>query len=216
MFELGWDEGGAAWQWRCKLWTWEEELLAECRSLLYDISLQSNISDQWLWRHDLSDGYLVRGVYNLLTSQDSHGVEATLDFIWHQQVPLKVNALAWRLFCNTLPTKDNLVTRNIISHDSQFCVTGCGRLETTHHLFLSFPAFAPLWRMVRSWISISSAYRDSLHDHLVQFIHSSGGLWARRSFLQLIWLCCVCVMWNEWNNSVFKTKEGKHNSPDVR
>jgi len=66
------------------------------------------------------------------------------------------------------------VTYKIISHDSQFCVTGCGGLETAHHLFLSGPIFAPMWCMVRSWIGISSADPDVLHNHLVQFIHSSG------------------------------------------
>jgi hypothetical protein len=60
----------------------------------------------------------VRGAYNLLTIQDFHGVKATSDLFWHKQVPLKVSVLAWRLFHNRLSTKDNLVTRNIISHDS--------------------------------------------------------------------------------------------------
>ena len=92
------------------MWAWEEEFLRECRSLLYDISLQSNILDQWLWRHDLCDGYSAKGAYNLLISQVSHGVEATSYFIWHKQVPLKVSVLAWRLIRNRLPTKDNLVT----------------------------------------------------------------------------------------------------------
>jgi len=86
-------------------------------------------------------------------------------------------------------------------------VTGCGGLETVDHLFLSCPVFAPLWSMVRSWISISSADLDSLQDHLVHFIHSSGGLRARRSFMQLSWLCCVWVMWNERNNRGFKAEK---------
>ncbi|PNX76768.1 alpha-1,6-xylosyltransferase [Trifolium pratense] len=41
------------------------------------------------------------------------------------------------LFRNRLPTKDNLVRRNIITHSSQFCVTGCGGLKTSRHVFLS-------------------------------------------------------------------------------
>jgi len=51
-------------------------------SLLYDFFfLQSNISNRWLWKHDLCGGYSVRGAYSLLTIQDSHVVEATSDFI---------------------------------------------------------------------------------------------------------------------------------------
>jgi hypothetical protein len=76
------------------------------------------------------------------------------DLIWHK--PLKVSMLAWRLLRNRLPTKDNLVTRNIISHDTCLCVNGCGTLETANHLFLSCPVFAPLWNLVRSWIGVVS------------------------------------------------------------
>ncbi|MCI19762.1 hypothetical protein A2U01_0040922, partial [Trifolium medium] len=82
-----------------------------------------------------------------------------------------------------LPTKDNLVLRNIISHDSQLCVSGCGGLESAHHLFLFCPVFVPLWGLVKSWIGISSADPDLLQDHFVQIIHSSRGMRARRSFL---------------------------------
>ncbi|MCI53375.1 protein kinase, partial [Trifolium medium] len=39
MCALGWEAGGAAWQWRCPLWAWEEELLGECTSFLVDIIL---------------------------------------------------------------------------------------------------------------------------------------------------------------------------------
>jgi hypothetical protein len=34
-----WEEGGAAWAWCIHLWTWEEELLVECRGLLPDSRL---------------------------------------------------------------------------------------------------------------------------------------------------------------------------------
>jgi len=39
MCGLGWQEGGAAWQWRRQYWALEVEFLRECRSVLYDISL---------------------------------------------------------------------------------------------------------------------------------------------------------------------------------
>jgi hypothetical protein len=106
-----------------------------------------------------------------------------------------------------LPTKDNLLQRNIISHDSQLCVTGCEGLETAQHLFLSCPVFVPLWGLVRSWIGVSSADTVLLQDHFLQIIHSIGGLRARRSFMQLVWLCCISVMWTERNNRVFKATE---------
>ncbi|MCH80569.1 70 kDa peptidyl-prolyl isomerase [Trifolium medium] len=134
-------------------------------------------------------------------------MDAMSTFLWHKQVPAKVSVLAWRLVRNRLPTKDNLVAHHIIHPDSQFCVTGCGGLETTHHLLLSCLVFAPLWRLVRAWIGISTTDPNTLQDHLVQFTYSVGGSQSRRSFMQLIWLCCIWVVWNERNNRVFKAKE---------
>jgi hypothetical protein len=80
----------------------------------------------------------------------------------------------------------------------------CGGLEIAQHLFLSFPVFASLWGLVWSWIVVSSVDPVLLQDHFLQFIHSVGGVRARRSFMQLVWLCCISIMWTEGNNRVFK------------
>ncbi|GAU36456.1 hypothetical protein TSUD_166220 [Trifolium subterraneum] len=84
MSELGWDAGGAAWLWRRHLWAWEEEMLEEYRTLLSNIVLQENHSDQWVWHPDPGGGYSVRGAYELLTSRDDQAVEATTELIWHR------------------------------------------------------------------------------------------------------------------------------------
>ena len=75
-------------------WAWVEELLGKCRSLLHDISLQSNSTYQWRWRYDHCGGYSVKGAYKLLTSQESYSVAAASYLIWHKQVPLKISILA--------------------------------------------------------------------------------------------------------------------------
>ena len=53
MFSLGWEVGGAAWRWRRLLWELEEELLGECRHLLYNFVVQSDVFDKWQWLPDL-------------------------------------------------------------------------------------------------------------------------------------------------------------------
>jgi hypothetical protein len=152
-----WGEGGGAWLWRRPLRAWEEEQLGECRHFLFDIVLQPSVVDQWLWRHDPGGGYSVRGAYTLLTIRTASDAAALTDLLWHKQVLLKVSVLAWRLLRNRLPTWDNLVRRHIITPDSQLCVTGCGGVETTHHMFLSCPIFASLWHLIRGWVGVSVA-----------------------------------------------------------
>jgi hypothetical protein len=82
MSALGWGAGVAAWVWRHQLWVWEEEMLGELSSALAKFVLQPNITDQWVWRHDPSGGYSVRGAYEILTAQDAQAPTDTSDLIW--------------------------------------------------------------------------------------------------------------------------------------
>ncbi|CAJ2666781.1 unnamed protein product [Trifolium pratense] len=172
MFMQGWEAGGAAWVWRRRLWAWEEELLGECQTLLFTLSLQDHVSDMWQWQSDLDDVYTVRGAYQLLTSQDAVTLDVASDLIWHRQVPLKVSICAWRLLRDRLPTKANLY-------------------------------FRALWPLVSSWIGSPLVIAQTPSDHFVQFSESAGGSRARRSFLQLIWLAVVWVVWTERNHRLF-------------
>jgi len=44
---------------------------------------------------------------------------------------------------------------------------------------------------------------DNISDHFLQFTYLTGGGKARRSFMQLIWLLCAWVVWNERNRRLF-------------
>jgi hypothetical protein len=87
------------------------------------------------------------------------------------------------------------------------CVPRCGDIEIGRHLFLSCSAFGSLWALVRSWIDFSAVDAYSLTDHFIHFTYSAGGLRARQSFLQLVWLACVWIVWNERNLRVFRNSE---------
>ncbi|GAU26303.1 hypothetical protein TSUD_56010 [Trifolium subterraneum] len=160
-------------------------------------------SDRWQWRPDPDIGYTVRGAYELLTTQVSATTDDAEKPIWHSQVPLKVSIFVWRLLRDKLPTKANLITRGILSHAAGLCVSGCGAVESAQHLFVSCSTFGYIWALVHSWIDTTSVDPTSLCDHFVQFTYSAGGSRARRSFLQLIWLTCVWVVWTERNHRLF-------------
>jgi len=44
---------------------------------------------------------------------------------------------------------------------------------------------------------------QQVSEHYYHFIHSTGGYAPRRSFLHLIWLCVIWVLWNERNQRLF-------------
>jgi len=118
-------------------------------------------------------------------------MDKSLELVWHKQVPLKVTVFAWRLIRDRLPTKANLAMRGVITADEIVCVSGCGHVETTGHLFLSCTVFASLWQQVREWIGFVGVDSNNIFDHLVQFLYMIGGGKAKRSFMQLIWLLCI-------------------------
>jgi hypothetical protein len=134
---------------------------------------------------------------------------------------LKVSILAWRLLRDRLPTKNNLLRRGIIQADNIRCVAGCGFDESATHPFLHCELFGSLWQHVRSWIGISGADPQNINDHFIQFIHYRGHSRTCRSFLQLVWLLCIWLVWIERNNRLFNNiqtpifqiiEKVKHNS----
>ncbi|PNX77538.1 kinesin-like protein, partial [Trifolium pratense] len=161
-------------------------------------------SNRWQWQSDPDTGYTVRGAYRLLTTLDSVTLEDVEHLIWHPQVPLKVSIFVWHLLRDRLPTKSNLVTRGVLSSAALFCVSGCGVAESAYHLFISYSFFGSLWTLVRTWIDISSTGSTTIRDHFVRFTYSTGGSRARRSFLPLIWLASIWVVWTERNHRLLR------------
>ncbi|GAU37879.1 hypothetical protein TSUD_395630 [Trifolium subterraneum] len=198
-------------------------MLRECQTLLLTFSFQVQSADSWHWQPDITTGYSVRGAYQLLTSEDTitlgYSVRGAYQLltsedtvtlgeaetlIWHKQVPLKVSICAWRLLRDRLPTRANLVSRGIISPEAHYCVSGCGGIESAQHLFFTCGIFGSLWSAVRLWIGFSSMDHQNPSCHFLHFVGALGERRARRSFLQLIWLACVWVLWNERNNRLFR------------
>jgi len=124
-----------------------------------------------------------------------HNHDIILEASWHKSVPLKVSNSAWRLFPNRWLTKVNLVRWGVITVDTQLCVSGCGQNETIDHLIIHCPIFGNLWQLIMSWLGVYYVDPQEVTYHFYQFVPSSGGYAPRRSFLHLIWLCCIWVLW---------------------
>lgn len=71
--------------------------------------------------------------------------------VWRKYVPLKISVFVGRLFRDRLPTKDNLYQRRIFQEDAQLCISGCGMIESTDHIFLHCDVFGQVWQLVHHW-----------------------------------------------------------------
>lgn len=75
------DEGNK-WKWMSRLFTWEEEHVLECCSLLIILFFQGNIVDTSTRIYNPAEGYSVKGVYQLLTHDDQQSKEPFTNRIW--------------------------------------------------------------------------------------------------------------------------------------
>ena len=122
-------------------------------------------------------------------------------------MPLKVLVFSWRLLRNRIPTKDNLYRRRIIQEEAQLCISGCGKIETTYHLFLHCDVFGQVWQLVYLWLGVFSYTPFTILDYYLQIGSSSGIAKSRCSFMYLIWFASTWVIWKERNARIFHAKE---------
>jgi len=203
MARRGWDEGGSTWVWRRRLLAWEEESVSDCAILLHNIVLQGSVLDRWRWLLDPINGYSVKGTHHFLTMADTPMKRGLFDDVWHRQVPLKVSLFAWRLLRNRLPTKDNLVRRQILHIDDNVCMIGCGTMETADHFLFTCDTFGRVWFLVMQWLHLYFVPPRGNRNHLFQFGNLAGLPYCSHSFIQIIWLTYVWVIRKERNNHVF-------------
>jgi len=63
-----------------------------------------------------------------------------------------VVAFSWKLFLNRVPTKDNLLLRNVLPVEDSLSCALCGREgETAIHLFVHCKVATDVWLEVMRW-----------------------------------------------------------------
>jgi len=77
MGRWGWTVDGRAWEWRRRLFAWEEECVRECCVLLNNFVLQDNVNGKWRWLLDPVNGYSVKVFYRYIEGEKNtrRGVE---------------------------------------------------------------------------------------------------------------------------------------------
>jgi len=53
------------------------------------------------------------------------------------------------------------------------------------------------------WFGVLGPDISIVSDHFLQFTHSAGGTQARHFFMQLVWLLCAWIIWNDCNQRLF-------------
>nr|KYP70105.1 hypothetical protein KK1_009313 [Cajanus cajan] len=123
-----WSRGRWQWrfQWRRAWFTWELNNVQQFMNIVEAGVLREGVQDSRLWTLDSSGCFSVRSGYQALMDRGSSSHLPNVAAVaWDIKVPPKVKCFIWRLFMGALPTKENLLRRNVIVSRDQAIFPFC-------------------------------------------------------------------------------------------
>lgn len=176
---------------------------------LEGVRLLSNQVDVWRWKLEEMGVFSVSSAYKkleglvlreVLWREDEKGVFAKL---WKSPAPSKVVAFAWRVLLNRIPTKGNLVLRNVLATgDNSLCVL-CNRTdESAVHLLLHCDVASAVWLKLMWWLDRFFPSPPNLFVHWECWQEGERNKNVKKG-LGVIWLATLWVLWKCQNDKVY-------------
>lgn len=195
-----------AWAWRRRLFAWEEDLLADLLILLNRYNFNGRTEDKWLWKFAKDGNYSVRDGYNQVMREKVSGsglLKVWSKLVWNRWAPTKINCFMWRLVLDRLPTRPNLMKRNILCQEEAVSCVLCedGVEESVEHLFFQCKFASYIWKLVEHWMGIELIFSDSAVGSLDMFAKLVPGKW--REVWMIIWHGVCWYIWKARNARIF-------------
>ncbi|KAL8532344.1 hypothetical protein ACS0TY_008806 [Phlomoides rotata] len=189
-----WVEG--SWKW---IWRWRRELEAfnEFVFLVNRLTLKEGVEDSWKWTGSTHGSYCTRDAYIKLVdlrqvNQMDVERERCFKIIWNKLVPLKTITHSWRFLWDRLPTKINMLRRNILNSQSNLkCVLCNNKEETAKHIFFECEMSHKVWMHCYRWLGFSTVLHSNPCLNLLAFYYLFRGKKGRLK-------AATCVVWLIW------------------
>ncbi|KHN11229.1 Putative ribonuclease H protein, partial [Glycine soja] len=147
--DYGWEWN---FSWRRNLFESEMGVASTFLDVTAGITIHANLKDTWLWGAEPNGIFSTKSAYNLIKAEQFPEAQVFgYHQLWDLKVPPKALSFAWRLLWDRLPTKDNLVRRQI-QLDNNLCPFCQTQPETASHLFFTCEKVLPLWWEFFSWV----------------------------------------------------------------
>ena len=179
-------------RWRRNLFDHENDIAVQFMEEISSIPIQRHSKDSMVWLAEPHGHYTTKSAYKFYTKPSTSNSDGKIySIIWKLKIPPRVAVFCWRLLKNRLPTKDNLLRRNITIQDQNCPLCGNAQ-EDVGHLFFNCNLTKCLWCLVPlvsdeqccfMFVRVHYvAFFDSIYwDFNLSFCGFGTSLWRRRS-----------------------------------
>ncbi|GKA29339.1 RNA-directed DNA polymerase, eukaryota [Tanacetum coccineum] len=176
----------------------ESSQFSQLREML-DTVILSNMEDRWRWDLNGSGLFRVCDVRNYLDDfflpKDDRGTR------WVKCIPIKINVFAWRVSLDRLPTRVNLIRRDV-QVPSPVCPICNSDDEDISHLLFRCSMAADIHRLICRWWDLSWAHIGSYAEWLSWFKDIRLGSKVK-SFLEGVFYVSWWYIWTFRNKLLF-------------
>ncbi|KAH1192341.1 Coiled-coil domain-containing protein SCD2 [Glycine max] len=201
--------GENGWEWK---FSWRRHLfdseLGEATAFIDQTSALSpvaDLKDDWVWGAQPTGIFSTNSAYNCLRSeQPLHQPNSGFRQLWEIKIPPAALSFAWRLLWDRLPSKDNLISRQIVLQNvlCPFCQS---QVESASHLFFTCYKVMPLWWEFNSWVKEDRVLHSKPMDNFLQHCSLAGSRNSNRR-RKIWWIAATRSIWSLRNDMVFNNQ----------
>ncbi|KAL5172959.1 Serine/threonine-protein phosphatase 7 [Glycine soja] len=190
-------------RWRRNLFDYENEQAIAFMEDISAFSIQQQLQDIMVWKAEPNGLYSTKSAYRLLMPTNSPGQHSrNFQILMKLKIPPRADMFSWRLFRDRLPTRANLLRRNVVLQQTMCPLCG-NHQEEAGHLFFHCRMTIGLWWEFMSWTRFKGAFSTDPATHFIQFCEGFG---TRRNHNRrcIWWIALTSTIWQHRNSLLFK------------
>ena len=190
-------------RWRRNLFDHENDIAVQFMEEISFIPIQRHSKDSMVWLAEPHGHYTTKSAYKFYTKSSTSNSDGKIySIIWKLKIPPRVAVFCWRLLKKRLPTKDNLLRRNITIQDQNCPLCGNAQ-EDVGHLFFNCNLTKGLWWESMRWIRVVGPLPSHPKCHFTQFCEGFGNP-VYQDIRGGWWSALTSSIWHHRNNLIFQ------------
>jgi len=192
-------------KWRRNLFDHEQVEAVAFMEVINNAHIQPPMKDTLRWTADPLGLYSTKSAYRLLITVNRNLPQPNIyKTIWRLNIPPRAAVFAWRIIKNRLPTRHNLLKRNVSIQDHT-CPLCRSHQEEAGHLFFNCKFTNGLWWESMRWSRMVGPLAASPATHYVQFCDGFGA-GKKQNRWRRWWIALTSSIWQHRNSMIFQGK----------